>query len=100
MEGTPQQQDHRKFVTTLTFGFAAVDMERADEAARAVLACAEEQGLQLLDGHTTNAREKTPLEQVSYGSEGIWRNGKAERGEWAESYDAASRTAVPAGQTG
>lgn len=99
----PQGQggpERKRYLTTLTFahGEGTLDMETAMTEAREVIGCGERQDLRIIDGRTTVAREREPVEEFNYGSEEVFKNERAlawERGEaWARPSGVAAETGV------
>lgn len=68
----------KRFISTLTFAHEAERIEDLPESVQAVIACASDRDMTLLEGETNLATERVAVETISYGSEKPWRNWKAE----------------------
>jgi hypothetical protein len=67
-------QGNHVFVTDLQLAWEGESLEAASEKIQAVIECARDQGLWMTDGHTARARERDPVEFISYGGERPYRN--------------------------
>lgn len=100
MEAGPQGRPEKRFITTLTFvhGDDTLDIDAAMDEARGLITCGEERSMRVLDGDTTLAREREPVESFSWGSEQTYRNQHAlarERGDaWAQPVKVGATEAV------
>lgn len=81
--------DTHTYLTTLQWSMKAGSIEDATRAVEKVRACAEDAGLIFHGGDTKLAHDSNPQEWVRYGSEGIYRNERAELGDFSSTGERA-----------